>query len=252
MAAFVACVERLRNADLVASAFHDELPEDVLDASVLQEIAIRAIEALGSVAAGGVAGIAAGQAAVFGVTTLASAGTGVPIAVLSGAAAQNATLAWLGGGALSAGGGGVAAGGAVLAGAFAAPGLLVGGFLINGLASKKLAQANENAREIEAHVARLAAGAEVWTVATSLAAKATTTLQRLRAQLASATDRINSVTDSESDVAAWNLDQRAELRAAGNLAGMLTGLASCPLIASDGLIDRRFAALLDRADGLSN
>jgi len=54
----------------------------------------------------------------FTVTTLVAAfgtaSTGTAISGLSGAAATNATLAWLGGGSLAAGGGGVAAGAAVL------------------------------------------------------------------------------------------------------------------------------------------
>jgi len=53
-------------------------------------------------------GIASGAVTAFGVYgtvgALASASTGTAIASLSGAAATNASLAWLGGGALSAGG----------------------------------------------------------------------------------------------------------------------------------------------------
>lgn len=63
-------------------------------------------------------------AALAGVPTLvtstvgavATASTGTAISSLSGAAATNATLAWLGGGAISAGGGGMALGATVLSG----------------------------------------------------------------------------------------------------------------------------------------
>lgn len=48
------------------------------------------------------------------VAALATASTGTAISSLSGAAATNATMAWLGGGSIAAGGGGVAAGAAVL------------------------------------------------------------------------------------------------------------------------------------------
>ena len=48
-------------------------------------------------------------------TTFGTASTGTAISALSGAVAQKAALAWLGGGALAAGGGGVAAGQALLA-----------------------------------------------------------------------------------------------------------------------------------------
>ena len=63
------------------------------------------------------AGVAAfGPTAAMGfATTFGVASTGTAISALSGAAATNAALAWLGGGALSAGGGGVLAGKAMLA-----------------------------------------------------------------------------------------------------------------------------------------
>lgn len=63
----------------------------------------------------GVAVVALGPAAAMGVaTTIGIASTGTAISALSGAAATNAALAWLGGGALSAGGGGMIAGRALL------------------------------------------------------------------------------------------------------------------------------------------
>lgn len=64
----------------------------------------------------GVAVAALGPTAAMGVaTTFGVASTGTAISSLSGAAATNAALAWLGGGALAAGGGGMAAGNALLA-----------------------------------------------------------------------------------------------------------------------------------------
>lgn len=64
----------------------------------------------------GVAVAALGPTAAMGIaTTFGVASTGTAISALSGAAATNAALAWLGGGALAAGGGGMAAGSAFLA-----------------------------------------------------------------------------------------------------------------------------------------
>lgn len=61
-----------------------------------------------------VAGIAP-TAAMWVATTFGTASTGTAISALSGAAATNAALAWLGGGAVAAGGTGMAAGQALLA-----------------------------------------------------------------------------------------------------------------------------------------
>ena len=77
------------------------------------------VKAAGQGAAGvgaGVAVVALGPTAAMGIaTTFGVASTGTAISALSGAAATNAALAWLGGGALAAGGGGMAAGSAFLA-----------------------------------------------------------------------------------------------------------------------------------------
>ena len=74
---------------------------------------------------------------------LGTASTGPAIVSLSGAAATNATLAALGGGALAAGGGGVALGTAVLGGATLGVGLLVGGIIFNVTGSKISDKADE-------------------------------------------------------------------------------------------------------------
>lgn len=67
------------------------------------------------VAAGAAVASMAPTAAMWVATTFGTASTGTAISALSGAAATNAALAWLGGGALAAGGGGMAAGNALLA-----------------------------------------------------------------------------------------------------------------------------------------
>lgn len=66
-----------------------------------------------------------------------TATTGVAISSLSGAAATNASLAALGGGALSVGGGGIALGTAVVAGTGAAVGSAAGGIIAHTLTSPR-------------------------------------------------------------------------------------------------------------------
>jgi hypothetical protein len=73
-------------------------------------------------------GALTGLAAYGAVGTFGAASTGTAISTLGGVAASNATLAWLGGGALYAGGGGVAAGTAVLGGIVTGPILALGGW----------------------------------------------------------------------------------------------------------------------------
>ena len=86
---------------------------------IRKEYKTASAESVGNGAAGvgiGVAMAALGPSAAMGIaTTFGVASTGTAISALSGAAATNAALAWLGGGAIAAGGGGIAAGNALLA-----------------------------------------------------------------------------------------------------------------------------------------
>ncbi|QCD44203.1 hypothetical protein [Campylobacter mucosalis] len=105
--------------------------------------AIGAAAALGS-------GAAAGFGA-FGLTgVLATASTGTAISTLSGVAATNATLAWLGGGSLAAGGFGMAGGVAVLGGLVAGPALAVAGWVLSSKAETAKNEAYSNLEKARA------------------------------------------------------------------------------------------------------
>ncbi|MDM8086419.1 hypothetical protein QUV83_16730 [Cellulomonas cellasea] len=101
------------------------------------------------------AGVSAQAAAVWGVSAFATAGTGTAISSLSGAAAQSATLAWLGGGSIAAGGGGVAAGSAVLGLVTVVPALLVGGFTMGVVGGKQKTKARGFAASVELEIKRI-------------------------------------------------------------------------------------------------
>ena len=115
-------------------------PEELKNVSVGAGILLGG---LGGAAAGTAGGFAAAGATTAAVMALGTASTGTAIASLSGVAATNATLAALGGGALAAGGGGMALGTAVLGGATLGVGLLVGGIIFNITGSKLSDKADE-------------------------------------------------------------------------------------------------------------
>ncbi|MGY1771951.1 hypothetical protein [Blastococcus sp. SYSU D00813] len=77
------------------------------------------------------------------VTALGAASTGTAISSLSGAAAQSATMAYLGGGSLAAGGGGVALGTAALGVVTIGPTMLIGGLTLNAQGEKAMTKAKE-------------------------------------------------------------------------------------------------------------
>ena len=117
----------------------------------------RELQAAREAAGGAGAGIAAGAsvafmaptAAMWVATTFGTASTGTAISTLSGIAAENAALAWLGGGALAAGGGGISAGNALLAMAGPIGWTIAGATLMTSilLFAKKKAKLNKQKNE---------------------------------------------------------------------------------------------------------
>ncbi len=96
----------------------------------------------GAVAGSAIGGVLAAYGAYVGVGMLASTAGGVAIAELSGAAATNATLAWLGGGALSVGSFGMVGGMAVFGGLVAGPALAI----LGAFSASKMEEKLENAK----------------------------------------------------------------------------------------------------------
>lgn len=94
------------------------------------------------------AGLTSGAALAFGAYNgtmiLATASTGTAISSLGGVAATNATLAWLGGGSLAAGGYGMAGGMMVLGGIVAGPALAIFGHILGNKGEEALNQAKAN------------------------------------------------------------------------------------------------------------
>ena len=104
-------------------------------------------------------GVASGALTAMGaygsVGMLATASTGTAIGGLSGAAATNATLAWLGGGSLAAGGGGMALGTAVLGGMVAGPLIAITGFVMDSKAEENLTKAYKYKKEVDIGIEKI-------------------------------------------------------------------------------------------------
>ena len=129
-------------------------PDDLKEVSIGASTLLGGLLGAGLGTAGGLAAAGGTSAAVMAIGT---ASTGVAISSLSGAAATNATLAALGGGAIAAGGGGMALGTMILGGATLGVGLLVGGliFSITGSKlSKKAAEVEEQMLKAEKDINR--------------------------------------------------------------------------------------------------
>jgi hypothetical protein len=102
-------------------------------------------------------GAVAGNSTAALVGLFGTASTGTAIGGLSGAAAHSATLAWLGGGSLAAGGGGMALGSLVLGGIALGPALLVGGFMLGSKGEKALTKAVEYQAKVDIEIDKIIA-----------------------------------------------------------------------------------------------
>jgi len=155
---FVTTFERIRNIDFQDSEgleelknFHPQSPEFLQ----LKKVSVEAKK----VAVNGVGALGGGALLAFGTYNvvmgglgglLVTATTGTALTSLTGVAATNATLAWLGGGALSVGGLGMAGGMAVLGGLVVGPALALGGSLFAKQADKAYWDAKSNREKAKA------------------------------------------------------------------------------------------------------
>ncbi|MCP2015922.1 hypothetical protein L1280_003105 [Deinococcus sp. HSC-46F16] len=112
-------------------------------------IGTTSLEVASGVMKAGAAGVGAGVGVVGAVSALGAASTGAAISGLSGAAANSALLAWLGGGTLASGGGGMALGAVVAGGLFVAPAALVGSLIVAKKGEEAKTAAHKYAADVE-------------------------------------------------------------------------------------------------------
>lgn len=142
----VEVIKQSKDSHSAIKDFESNISTDEL--KTMEQMVVKSLELTSATGSGAISGILAGLGAWGGVQALATASTGTAISSLAGAAATNATLAWLGGGALAAGGWGMAAGRLVLGGTILGPALTVAGFVM----ASKAEEAVTEAREYEAKI----------------------------------------------------------------------------------------------------
>ncbi|HEY4390381.1 MAG TPA: hypothetical protein VGN02_03445 [Paenibacillus sp.] len=122
---------------------------------------IEATISAGQMAMSATKGLSAGVGTALGtwalVSTFGTASTGAAISGLSGAAAVNATMAWFGGGAIAAGGGGFAAGTAVIGGIVAIPALAIFGVFNHLNANKKIKEIEVEMNKVISYIDQMEA-----------------------------------------------------------------------------------------------
>lgn len=121
----------------------------------LRGLDVEAVSLIGGALGSAVTGAGAGAGVTAAASSMGVASTGAAIGGLSGAAAESATLAFLGGGSLASGGGGMALGATVLNFVTIGPALLVGGFVVKGQGVKAITKARKFEAKIAVAIAEL-------------------------------------------------------------------------------------------------
>lgn len=125
---FINAFEKIKNRPKFVDRENSEFP--IVEFDEIRNVSVEAEVILGTVvgtAVGGALAAAAASGTTAAIIALGTASTGTRISALSGAALEKAVLAQLGGGAISAGGGGIALGKLILNAASLGVGILVEG-----------------------------------------------------------------------------------------------------------------------------
>lgn len=200
---------------------------------------------LGSMGGSAVAGAAAGFGAFGATGLLATASTGTAISTLSGAAATNATLAWLGGGSLAAGGFGVAGGTMVLGGLVAGPALAVAGWVLSAKAkeAKNEAYSNlEKARSIKAINDTIILKLDTIVKISNAVRQTIQTLNNLAFK--SLLIELELFLIKKSDYNHFSKDEKEFVNKILNVAQTIKNLLVVPILTEDGEIDKKVQSVL--------
>ncbi|NTX10825.1 hypothetical protein HUA76_08520 [Myxococcus sp. CA056] len=216
----------------------------------VREFAVQYLEAGGTLSgsvAAAVTGAGASALTTGLVTSFATAGTGAALSGLTGAAANSALLAWLGGGSLAAGGWGVAGGTAILGGIAVAPAMAVVGFVMARQGEKARTKALAYAEDVNEQVARIDA-------AIALLARAGVRVDELGGVLGALDQRTGRAID-----ALWELAKCFDTENDGHLARFATAmqlakaeseLMRVPLFTEGGDLNTQLEVLLEQSRGL--
>lgn len=205
----------------------------------------------GSVAAAALAGVPAAVNA--SVAALCSASTGTAINQLSGAAARQATLAWLGGGPVAAGGGGVAAGTVVLGAiTWTVTGVMAlasAGIVAGKIYSQKHTEAENYLAEIQKWEAKSLAAIEVMNGVVMRSDELLSVTSRLEGRIIPVLDDLESLVSSFDPK---NQNHVKVFQRAAILVKSMSELAQTPLLDENGNLNKQSLIMADKTQKILN
>lgn len=203
----------------------------------------------GGIAALGTGGLA-GLGAFGGVGLLASASTGTAISGLAGVAATNATLAWLGGGSLAAGGMGMAGGMAVLGGIVAGPVLAVGGAIMAAKAETAKHEAYSNHDKAKAYVAEMDTACAVLDAIRAQIKETSSVLLELNKIFVPYVNNLAYIVKKSNHYPDYSDDDKQLVMLSASMAQTLKNVCDAPVLNQDGEIEIKSQRVLRRARDL--
>jgi len=237
---FIATFERLKNVELTGSVELDKLNQGDFSTALMSELK-SGYEMLQASGMGLAAGVGGGAALAFGAYSgtmmLATASTGTAIGTLSGAAATNATLAWLGGGSLATGGLGIAGGTMLLGGIVAGPALAILGHFVGNAGEEALNTARANMEEAETIVEQSELMRGKLKAIHDVAELANKAFSRISRGLRRSVDALKEVIDTQGeDYSAFDPAARETVLRSVKFAQLTKAMIDTPILDEDGTL----------------
>lgn len=235
---FINIYEQLNNVDVQDSIGLQEINKFRLDKqsiTELKEIGEFATSIAGGIASGAVGGAIAAFGAYGAAGWLASASTGTAIAALHGAAATNATLAFFGGGAIAAGGYGIAGGMVILGGIIAAPALAIMGIIVDAKANKEKDEAYINLAIAKKNAAELRAATSLCDAISLRCQMFYDVLDKLNKLFIPTIKKMSdTIINYGSDYSSFSIEEQNNIVASMSLAGAIKAVLDTPLLNKNG------------------
>lgn len=213
----------------------------------IRDVTIRMTEMVTGAAGAAIGGAFAGVGAFGLAGVVGTASTGAAISGLAGAAATNATLAWFGGGALAAGGFGMAGGMAVLGGIVAGPVLLVGGLLLDSKADEALADARSNMRKARAAAEAMESACSAARAILERVKEIHSVLEELSAEFGKRVDALEALVGRDTDYRSYSRQEKALVGAAAAFARTVKNVMETPVFDDAGVVTEESRRMLGTA-----
>lgn len=238
VAEFIESFERLKNVELSQSPELDKLNAGDFTSKTLAGLR-QDYQALKDAGLGLGAGMGGGAALAFGAYNgtmlLATASTGTAISSLGGVAATNATLAWLGGGSLAAGGYGMAGGMMVLGGIVAGPALAIFGHVLGNKGEEALNNARSNMEQANTLRDQAELMANKLIAIEKVTALANNTFSKISSQLRRSVSELKKVIEQEGvDYRAFSEEAKEVVFASVKFAQLIKAMIDTAILDKDG------------------